>query len=135
VLAIRFESVGDAGQAVLYNDGKRISSEYEDILAHYQALSKSPLGLTFGSIVLRVSVIRLRTSKVGTYLKLQGLAGLPEGPLCLIFLCTLIGTVIRTICREYQFPPALGRKHRGCVTCPFDCVLVLAQNQKNSQIR
>jgi hypothetical protein len=36
----RFEPVGDAGQAVTCNDGKRISSEYEDVLAHYRALSK-----------------------------------------------------------------------------------------------
>ncbi|KAJ7806551.1 TAP-like protein-domain-containing protein [Mycena olivaceomarginata] len=37
----RFESVGEAGNAVLCNDGKRISPEYEDLLAHYQGLSNS----------------------------------------------------------------------------------------------
>jgi hypothetical protein len=36
----RFESVQDAGAAVRCNDGKRISPEYEDVLAHYQKLSK-----------------------------------------------------------------------------------------------
>ncbi|KAJ7799978.1 TAP-like protein-domain-containing protein [Mycena olivaceomarginata] len=37
----RFESVGEAGRAVLCNDGKRISPDYEDVLAHYQGLSNS----------------------------------------------------------------------------------------------
>ncbi|KAJ7923466.1 TAP-like protein-domain-containing protein, partial [Mycena leptocephala] len=36
----RFESVQEAGAAVRCNDGKRISPEYEDVLAHYHKLSK-----------------------------------------------------------------------------------------------
>ncbi|KAJ7031110.1 TAP-like protein-domain-containing protein [Mycena alexandri] len=37
----RFESVGEAGSAVLCNDGKRIPQDYEGVLAHYQKLSKT----------------------------------------------------------------------------------------------
>ncbi|KAJ7755225.1 TAP-like protein-domain-containing protein [Mycena metata] len=35
----RFESVGEAGSAVLCNDGKRIPQDYEGVLAHYKKLS------------------------------------------------------------------------------------------------
>ncbi|KAJ7123170.1 TAP-like protein-domain-containing protein [Mycena epipterygia] len=37
----RFESVGEGGAAVRCNDGKRISGSYEDLVAHYQELSKT----------------------------------------------------------------------------------------------
>ncbi|KAJ7165569.1 TAP-like protein-domain-containing protein [Mycena crocata] len=37
----RFQSVGDAGSAVLCNDGKRIPSAYEDVLEHYQTMRKT----------------------------------------------------------------------------------------------
>ncbi|KAJ6544306.1 TAP-like protein-domain-containing protein [Mycena capillaripes] len=37
----RFESVREAEYAVLCNDGKRISREYKDILAHYQNMSET----------------------------------------------------------------------------------------------
>jgi hypothetical protein len=67
----RFESIREAGAAVFCNDGKQISPEYEDVLAHYQELSKSSGWADIwaaGSDALRVSVNELSAFDLGYHI-------------------------------------------------------------------